>query len=62
VQALPEGQITLLASLGHEARVAEVAKTLTLNHNGAGNETPVLTIDTISGDNNVDDGEIAAPF
>lgn len=64
VQALPDGQITLIATAfyGGAKEVAQVAKTLTLNHNGEGNETPVLTIDTISGDNNVDGGEIAAPF
>ena len=60
VQALPEGNVTLLASLGHEARVAEVAKTLTLNNQGAGQASPSLTIDTVSADDTISLYEIGA--
>ncbi len=62
LQDLPEGQLTLLASLGGAGRTAEAARLLTLTHSGADKQTPVLTIDPISGDNKVDGGEIAGPF
>lgn len=60
VQALPDGNITLLASLGHETRVAEIAKTLTLNNDGAGRVTPTLSIDTVSVDDTISSYEIGA--
>jgi len=60
VQALPDGNITLLASLGHETRVAEIAKTLTLNSNGEGSEAPQLTLDPVFGDDVVNSYEIGA--
>lgn len=60
VQALPEGNITLLASLGMGGRVAEVAKTLTLNNDGAGQVSPSLSIDTISADDTISLYEIGA--
>jgi hypothetical protein len=60
VQALPDGNITLLASLGHETRVAEVAKTLILNNDGAGRATPTLSIDTVSVDDTISHYEIGA--
>lgn len=60
MQALPEGQITLLASLGHGGRVSEVAKTLTLNNDGAGKASPSLSIDTVSSDDTISLYEIGA--
>ncbi|GLR10738.1 hypothetical protein COO59_08935 [Mixta theicola] len=60
VQALPQGNITLLASLGYEARVAEVAKTLTLNNQGEGKASPSLSIDTVSADDTISLYEIGA--
>ncbi|QHM74854.1 hypothetical protein C7M52_00797 [Mixta theicola] len=62
LQDLPEGQLALLASWGGKNNTAEAARMLTLTHSGADKETPVLTIDPISGDNKVDGGEIAGPF
>lgn len=53
VQALPDGQVTLLASLGLGGRVAQVAKTLTLNNEGEGKPSPSLSIDTVSADDTI---------
>ncbi|ARJ43009.1 hypothetical protein B1H58_13875 [Pantoea alhagi] len=53
VQALPEGNITLLASLGLGSRVAQVAKTLTLNNEGEGKASPSLSIDPVSADDTI---------
>ncbi|URQ59724.1 hypothetical protein LQ939_13210 [Pantoea alhagi] len=53
VQALPEGNITLLASLGLGSRVAQVAKTLTLNSEGEGKASPSLSIDSVSADDTI---------
>lgn len=58
VLALPEGNITLLASLGLGGRVAQVAKTLTLNNEGEGKASPSLSIDTVSADDTINLYEI----
>ncbi|QHM71752.1 hypothetical protein [Mixta intestinalis] len=62
LQDLPAGELVLLASVGRPGHTAEAARQVTLTHSGADKETPVLTIDAISGDDNVIATEITSTF